>query len=150
MCRLRVAVCNSKQIWNDDKCRCECREDLVDKMGCDKGFSWNPSNCEYECDKSFNIGEYLDYKSFVCKKTLFDKLVEECTSAIEENKIYNETLNTISSNDCASCTAYVVLFAVFLTTSIIIGSICFFLLAFKKENSACRLRFNFGKQTTNY
>ena len=50
-CRLSVAICNSKQIWNDDKCRCECREDLVDKMVCDKGFSWNPSNCECECDK---------------------------------------------------------------------------------------------------
>ena len=30
--RLSVAVCNSKQVWNDGKCRCECREDLVDKM----------------------------------------------------------------------------------------------------------------------
>ena len=94
MCRLSAAVCNSKQIWNDDKCRCEYREDLVDKMVGDKGFSWNPSNCECECgkscdigeyldyknfmcDKSCRIGEYLDYKSCVCKKTLVDKLVEE-------------------------------------------------------------------------
>ena len=51
VCRLSVAICNSKQIWNDDKCRCECREDLVDKIVCDKGFSWNPSDCECECDK---------------------------------------------------------------------------------------------------
>ena len=36
---LSVAVCNSKQIWNDGRCRCECRKDLVDKMACDKGFS---------------------------------------------------------------------------------------------------------------
>ena len=27
---------------------------------CDKGFIWNPSNCECECDKSCHIGEYLD------------------------------------------------------------------------------------------
>ena len=60
VCRLSVAVCNSKQIWNDDKCRCECREDLVNKIVCDKGFSWNPSNCECQCDKSFGIGQYLD------------------------------------------------------------------------------------------
>ena len=98
VCRLSVAVCKSKQIWNNDKCRCKCREDLVDKIVCDKGFSWNPSNCECECDKSCGIGEYLDYKSCVCRKTLADKLVEECTSVIEENKIYNET----SSYDCAS------------------------------------------------
>ena len=32
VCRLSVAVCNSKQMWNDDKCRCECREDLVDRI----------------------------------------------------------------------------------------------------------------------
>ena len=110
MCKLNVAVCNSKQIWNDDKCRCESKEDLVDKIVCDKGFSWNPSNCECECDKSCGIGEYLDYKSCFCKKSLVDKLVDECTSVIEENKIYNETL----SSDCSSCTVYVVLFVVFL------------------------------------
>ena len=26
---------------------------------CDERFIWNPSNCECECDKSCNIGEYL-------------------------------------------------------------------------------------------
>ena len=51
-----------------------------------------------------------------------DKLVEECTDVIDGNKIYNETLNAISSDDCASCTIYVALFAVFLTSSVIIGS----------------------------
>ena len=99
VCRLSVAVCSSKQIWNDHKCRCECREDLFDKMVCDKGFSWNPSNCECECDKSCGIGEYLGYKSCVCKKTVIDKLVGECTSVTEENKICNESLNVTSSNE---------------------------------------------------
>ena len=70
VCRLSVAIFHSKQIWNDDKCRCECREDSVDKIVCDKGFSWSPSNCECGCDKSCGIGEYLDFKSCVCKKTL--------------------------------------------------------------------------------
>ena len=55
--RLSVFVCNSTQIWNDDKCRYECREDLVDKTVCDKGFSWNPSDCSCECDKLCGIGE---------------------------------------------------------------------------------------------
>ena len=35
---------------------------------CDKGYVWNPSNCECECDKSCNIGEYLDYLSCKCRK----------------------------------------------------------------------------------
>ena len=92
-------------------------------MVCDKGFAGNPSNCECVCDKSCGgIGQYLYYKSCFCRKTLVHKLVEECTNVIDENRIYNETLKTFPSNDCASGTLYVVLFAVFLTTSVIIGS----------------------------
>ena len=44
-CRLVPSVCNNKQSWNDGKFRCECKE-LTDKGVCDKGFIWNPSNCE--------------------------------------------------------------------------------------------------------
>ena len=33
-CRLDASVCNNKQRWNDDKCRCECKE-LIDKGICD-------------------------------------------------------------------------------------------------------------------
>ena len=54
ICRLSASVCNSIQRWNEDKCRCECKE-LVDKGICDKGFIWNPSNCECVCDKSCGI-----------------------------------------------------------------------------------------------
>ena len=52
---------------------------LIDKGVCDKGFIWNPSNCECECYKSCDISEYLDYKNCKCKKRLVDKLVGECT-----------------------------------------------------------------------
>ena len=62
MCRLTSCICNRRQIWNYDKCRCECKEDLIDKGICDKGFVWNSGNCECECDKSCGIGEYSDYK----------------------------------------------------------------------------------------
>ena len=86
--------CNSRQIWNKDKCTCECKE-LVDKEICDKRFIWNPSNYQCECDKSSGIGEYLDYKTCVCRNSIVDKLVEECTNVIDENKIYNKTLNII-------------------------------------------------------
>ena len=144
VCRLSVAVCNTRQIWNDDKCRCKWREDLVDKMVCDKGFSWNPSDCSCECDKSCGIGEYLDYKSCVCKKTLVDKLVEECSSVIEENKLYNETLGVTSLNYCASCTVYIVLF-VFLLLCLIFDSVSVYFYWYKKSNpkeNSVRIRFN--------
>ena len=29
-------------------------KELIDKGVCDKGYAWNPSNCECECDKSIN------------------------------------------------------------------------------------------------
>ena len=69
---------------------------------CDKGFIWNPSNCECECDKSCDIGEYLDYENCKYRKKLVDKLIEwnfvdsnfverssaeECTENIGEVKI---------------------------------------------------------------
>ena len=41
-CRLDASICNNKQIWNEDKCRCECKE-LTDKGSCDDGFILNPS-----------------------------------------------------------------------------------------------------------
>ena len=34
----------------------ECKK-LIDKILCDKGSIWNPSNFECKCDKSCDIGE---------------------------------------------------------------------------------------------
>ena len=72
-CRLDSSVCNNKQ-KNEDKCRCECREKLIDKERWNKGFIWNPSNCNCECDKSSDIGEYLDYKNFKCISKILIKI----------------------------------------------------------------------------
>ena len=44
VCRLDPIICNNKQKWNKDKCRCEC---LINKK-CDNNFVWNPSNCKFE------------------------------------------------------------------------------------------------------
>ena len=60
ICRLDKIIFNSKQRWNKDKCRCECKE-LIDKGVCGKGFIWNPSNCECECDKSCGVGKYFRF-----------------------------------------------------------------------------------------
>ena len=75
-CRVDASFCNSKQRWNNDKCRCECKE-LIGKVICDKGFIWSPSNCECECDKLCDVGEYLNYVNYKGRKRLVDKLVEE-------------------------------------------------------------------------
>ena len=95
-CRLDATVCKNKQRWNDDKCRCECKE-LIDKGVCDRVS--NPSNCECECDKSCDVGVCLDYESCKCRKKLVDKLVDECTENIDEVKIVESTLteNTLNA-----------------------------------------------------
>ena len=103
----------------------------------DEEFIWNPSNCECECEKSCDIGEYLDYKNCMSRKSIVDKLVEECTKIVDENKIYNETLSTILLNDLSSdsvfCTPYVVLFAVFLVTGVIISSVFLYFYWYSKK-----------------
>ena len=73
--------------------------------------------------------------------------------------IYNETLNALSSDcKCGYCRVYIVLFAVFLTTRIIISSVFIYFhwylkesndqLYLKKDN--VRIEFNPITQTTIY
>ena len=115
ICRLDKIICNSKQRWNEDKCRCECKE-LIDKGVCDKGYVWNPSNCKCECDKSCNIGEYLGYSSCKCRKTI-DPLVEECTENINEVKLIKVTVENKNNDRCRSNVVYKVLFLIFFVIS---------------------------------
>ena len=75
-----------KKQWNNDKCRCECKE-LIDKGRSNKGSIWNPSNCECEFDKSCDFGEYLDYENCKYRKKLVDKFVDEL---LVDNNLMNE------------------------------------------------------------
>ena len=95
---------------------------MIDKGICGKGFIWNPSSREYECDKSCDVGEYLDYENCKCRKKLVDKLVEECTENIDKVKIAEMT-SFERRNECKySCTVYVVLIAIVFTISNGIGT----------------------------
>ena len=60
---------------------------MIDKGICNKGFNWNPSNCECECDKLCDVSEYLDYKNCKCWKTLVDELVEEWNENIDKKEL---------------------------------------------------------------
>ena len=69
-CLLDEKVCNNKQKWNKDKCRCECLE-IKD---CENRSFWNVVNCrcefkkaaklmmEEECKKVVDIREIADIK----------------------------------------------------------------------------------------
>ena len=120
-CRLDASVCNNNQRWNDDTYQCEYKE-LIDKGLCDKRYAWNPSNCECECDKSCDIGEYLDYENCKCRKRLVDKLIEECGEVIDEAKLAGTTLFEHENEYVCFYTVFIVLAVIALTVSIEIGA----------------------------
>ena len=107
VCKLNSSVCNNKQIWNDDTCRCDYNEDFAGIISCDKGYMWNPSTCECQSDKWCKQGQYLDHKNCVCKNRLIDRVIEECTSVINETMINNK--DNITNNN-----TYLIVFIAFL------------------------------------
>ena len=107
ICKLNSSVCNNKQIWNGDTCRCDCNEDFVGIINCTKGYTWNPSTCEYQCDTWCKPGQYLDHKNCVCKNKLIGRVIEECISVINETMINKD--NIANNNN-----TYLILFIVFL------------------------------------
>ena len=40
---------------------------LLDVLSCDKGYTWNPSICECQCDKWCQPGQHLDHENCICK-----------------------------------------------------------------------------------
>ena len=79
---------------------------MIDKGICDEGFVWNPINCECECDKSCDVGKYLDYANCNHRKKLVDKLVEECTENIDDVKIAGIALFECENKCKSSCNIY--------------------------------------------
>ena len=105
MCRLDPIICNSKQKWNKDKCRCEC---LINKK-CDNNFVWNPSNCKCEY-----------------KKKAAHLLTEECEEIIDKKTVpikkYNKTLFIEENNSANTCKPFVASSILFLLISVTITS----------------------------
>ena len=89
----------------------------------DKGFIWNPSNSESECDKACDVSEYLDYENCKRRKKLVDKLIDECAETVEEVKLAKITLaKNENKYKCKSCTLYIVLFSILFTINVGIGA----------------------------
>ena len=125
-CKFGANTYNNKR-WNNDKCRCECKE-LADKGVCDKEFIWKPSNCECECVKVCDVSEYLDYENCKCRKKLIDKLVDECAETVEEVKLAKMTLaKNENKYKCNSCTLYIVLFSILFTINLGIVALFIFI-----------------------
>ena len=125
VCKLNSSVCNSKQIWNSDTCRCDCNEDFAGIINCTKGYTWNPSTCKCQCDIWCKPGQYLDHKNCVCKNKLIGRVIAKCTSVINETMI-NNTDNITNDNTIANI--FIRLFSVLL----LVGIVCFCVFAYFK------------------
>ena len=90
---------------------------MIDKGTCNKGYAWNPSNCECECDKSCDLCEYSDYENCKCRKRLVGKLVEEFNENIDEEK-WTEIALFEHKNE------HVCYYTVFIVLSVIVLTIC--------------------------
>ena len=123
VCKLNSSVCNNKQIWNSNTCRCDCNEDFAGVVGCDKGYTWNPSTRECQCDTWCKPGQYLDHKNCICKNKLIGRLIEECTNVINETMINNKD----SGNNNTLRNIFIGLFSV----AVLIGIICLCVIIFK-------------------
>ena len=88
VCRLNSSVYNSKlwnndrnywknrKIWNNDTCRSDCNEDFAGIINCTKGYMWNPSTCECQCDMWCKPGQHLDHKNCICKNKLIGRVIQ--------------------------------------------------------------------------
>ena len=92
---------------------------MIDKGVYDKGYAWNPSNCECECDKSCDFGEYLGYENCKCRKKWVEKLVEGYNEIVEKTSLVK-----INSRKCKhnSCILYIVLLLIFFNINIAIAT----------------------------
>ena len=146
---MHESVCYNKQHWNKDKWRCEYTE-LMDKGVCHKEFIWNPSNGDCECDKSCDVGEYLDYENCKCWKKLVDKLVEECSENIDEVKMSKMSLaedENKHKNKCSFSTLCIVLFSIIFAINIGIGTYFIYSYWYLKKD-VTRVKFGTYNQTT--
>ena len=117
---------------------------------CDKGFLWNPSNFECECDKACDVREYLDYENYNCRKKLLAPLIEEFAETVEEVKLAKITLGeNENSYKCPSRTHYIVLFSIFFTINV--GIVTYYVYShwYLKKDSP-HVDFNTRTQTTIY
>ena len=122
---------------------------MIDKRICDKGFIWNQSNCESECNKSCDVGEYLDYENCKCRKTLIDKLVEECSENINEKELHSNEINDYEKI-CSSCSVYILLLVIFFIVTISISNVFIYFHRNLKKSNAGVTNINPSNETVIY
>ena len=99
-----------------------------------------------ECDKSCDIGEYLDYKNCKCWKRLLDQSVDECNETVDEEvKIVSE-----NENKCSSCILYIALFSIFFIINVGIGAYFVYYKYMNRNKENVSKYYDYVYQTKNY
>ena len=114
-------------------------EDFAGIINCIKGYTFNPSTCECQCDMWCKPGQYLDHKNCVCKNQLIGRVIAESTSVINETMINNRDDMT---NDNTTAYIFIGLFSILL-----LGIVCFCVFAYFKWIKSKKLSKN---KYTNY
>ena len=114
---------------------------MIDKGLCYRGHIGY--NCECEYDKSCDVGDYLDYKNYKCRKKLVNKLVE-CTETVQEVKVVGK-----NEDKCSSCILYIVLFSIFFTINAGI-SVYFVYYKYMNHNKENVSKYDYVYQGKNY
>ena len=93
------------------------------------------------CDKACDVGEYLDYENCKCRKSLVDKLVDECDENIDEE------IKILDKNKCKTCILYIVLFSIFFTINVEISAY-FVYYKYMSQNKENVSKYDYSYQTT--
>ena len=84
---------------------------------------WNSSTSKCLCNMWCKPGQYLDHKNCICKNKLIGRVIEECTSVMNETMINNkdniDNYNTITY-------VFIGLFSLLL----LVGIVCFCVFAY--------------------
>ena len=107
-CKFGANVCNNKECWNKDKCRCESKE-LIDNGVCNLfGILVTVS---VNVIKRMMLVNIQTKKIVSAEKKLVAPLIEECTETAEKVKLAKITLaENENSYKCSFCTVYIVFF----------------------------------------
>ena len=79
--------CNSNQIWNNDKCRCECKNPR--KIVCDKGHIWDSATSS--CENGRYARDIIDDSVITCNKIL--EPTKSIPTNFNEKKVICKTKN---------------------------------------------------------
>ena len=86
-CKSDGLRCDSNQLWNNDKCPCECKKIDV----CEKDYIWNPATDN--CKNRKYLPSIMDDSTFICDEVIksYDEEIKTILTNFNENKVITKT-----------------------------------------------------------